>query len=246
MACGVLNCPGPVAGLAARLHPVAVLVELRDARVDVAVADVDVALRVPRHVGRLAEPTVLRRSRRRHVFPRLGAVGRLLAAAEDPLDATRSIEADDHVRALVDRPDVVVPVDAHGVGERPPVEVLADLANELAGWRELQELRRHRAEGGPGGAARPGKHEDPSLRVDRDARHFTEVDIVRQLQEVGHRLELDDGSRRLRRLTRRRHRHGRQRERGREESDTGCRHRFLRMKLGVVSEPRHCSRAHRP
>src|SRR5579872_2652186 len=42
----------PIAPL---LHPIAVLVELGDARVDVAVADEDVALRVPGHVGGLPE-----------------------------------------------------------------------------------------------------------------------------------------------------------------------------------------------
>ena len=38
-----------------RLDPVAVLVELRDARVHVAVADVDVVVAIPRHVGRAVE-----------------------------------------------------------------------------------------------------------------------------------------------------------------------------------------------
>ena len=151
-------------------------------------------LRVPGDVGGLPEPRGLGSGRRRHVFPGLGAVGRLLAAAEHPLDAAGSVEANDHVRALVDGPDVVVPVDADSVGERPPVEVLPNLTHELAARRELQELRRDRAEGRPGSTARPGEHENPSLRVDRNAGDFTEVDVVRQLQEVGHRLELDGGS----------------------------------------------------
>src|SRR4029450_7013475 len=55
-----------------RRHPVAVLRELRGARVDVAVADVDVAFGVPGDVGRLAELTVDRRPRRRHARPVLG------------------------------------------------------------------------------------------------------------------------------------------------------------------------------
>src|ERR1043166_955226 len=45
-----------------RLHPVAALVELGDARVHVAVADVDVVLRIPRHAGRACEQS-LRRAR---------------------------------------------------------------------------------------------------------------------------------------------------------------------------------------
>jgi len=42
-------------------------------------------------------------------------VGRFLPAAEHHDDAPVGIEPDDHVRPLVDRPDVVVLVDAHGV-----------------------------------------------------------------------------------------------------------------------------------
>src|SRR5206468_648966 len=48
---------------AVRADPVAVLVELGDARVDVPVADVDIALRIPGHVGGLAELAVDGRQR---------------------------------------------------------------------------------------------------------------------------------------------------------------------------------------
>src|SRR5207237_10677957 len=63
---------GPGARSAPRLHPVAVAVVLRDARVDVAVADVDVALRIPRDVGGLAEQSVDGWQRRAPVLPRRG------------------------------------------------------------------------------------------------------------------------------------------------------------------------------
>ena len=46
---------GLVAGLAPGLEPVAVLIDFRDARIDVAVADVGVAGGIPGHVGHLAE-----------------------------------------------------------------------------------------------------------------------------------------------------------------------------------------------
>src|SRR5262249_56042211 len=49
---------GALAVLAPRLHPVAVLVVFGDACVHVAVADEDVALRIPGHIGRLAEAAV--------------------------------------------------------------------------------------------------------------------------------------------------------------------------------------------
>src|SRR5262245_55080747 len=117
--------------LAPRFHPVAVPVVLRYARVDVAVGDVGIALRVPRYVGWLAKEAVDVRQRRVDVLPRSGLmVGRFLPAAEHHLHAARRIEPDDHVRALVDRPDVVVLVDADAVRERPSVQAPADLADE--------------------------------------------------------------------------------------------------------------------
>ena len=156
MLCGVLNCPGSVAGLAPRLDPVAVLVELRDARIDVAVADVDVAGGVPGHVGRPGGS-----------WPSIGGSGGFgcFSGSVSSSDAsclrpntivTRpcGIELDDHVRALVGDPDVVVLVDAHGVRERPGVEVLADLAHELAVCVELEQLRGGRAIGRAGACCR--------------------------------------------------------------------------------------------
>ena len=51
-------------------------------------------------------------------------------------------ELDDHVRAFVDRPDVVLRVDADAVRHLEAVETLADLADELAVLVELEEARR--------------------------------------------------------------------------------------------------------
>ena len=94
------------------------------------------------------------RQRRLRTLQRSGVlVGRFLLAAEHHDDAALGIELDHHVRALVDDPDVVLLVDAHGVGERPGVQVLADLADELACRVELQQLRRGRGVGGPAGVA---------------------------------------------------------------------------------------------
>ena len=69
-------------------------------------------------------------------------------------DAAGRVELDDHVRALVDGPDVVVAIDAHRVRERPGVEALADLAHELAVRAELEQLRGRRRVGRPAGAVR--------------------------------------------------------------------------------------------
>src|ERR1700728_4695437 len=98
-----------------------------DPRIDITVADVGVALGVPGDIGRLAEQAVDRRQWRIDVFPRLGAVGGFLAAAEYPLDAAGRIKLDDHVRALVDGPDVVILVDAHAMRKSPGIKTLADL-----------------------------------------------------------------------------------------------------------------------
>ena len=58
--------------------------------------------------------------------------GRFLLAAEHPHDAALRVEPDDHVRALVDGPDIVVPIDAHAVRLRPGIETFADLPHEVA------------------------------------------------------------------------------------------------------------------
>ena len=87
---------GALAALPPRLHPVAVLVVFGDARVHVAVADVDVAVRIPGHVGRLAEAAIHMRQRRIGVaLVRMGLdVGRFRLASEHHLDAAFRAELD--------------------------------------------------------------------------------------------------------------------------------------------------------
>ncbi len=184
--------------LADRRDVVAVLGELRDAGVDVAVADVDVALGVPRDVGRLAELTRHGRPRRIHSLPRLGFVRRLFLPSEHQRHAPFRIEADDHVRALVDRPEVVVLVEADRVRVRPGVEALADFANEFAGLVEEQHLRRRRAVRGAAGAVRSREDRDLALRVDGDARRLAEIHAGRQLEEIDVGVERDFRRRLLR------------------------------------------------
>ena len=193
-----VELPGRRAALAPRLHPVAVLIVLGDARVDVAVADVEVAVRVPRDVGRLAEQAVHVRQRRIGMLPRPRVlVGGFLPPAVHLRHAPGAVELDDHVRALVDGPDVVVLVDAHRVRERPRVEVLADFADELALGAELEQLRRRRRIGRSVRALRAGEHEDVPLRIDRDAGDLAEVHAGRQLEEIWHRNKRQRRNRRL-------------------------------------------------
>ena len=178
-----------VAALAPRFDPLAVLVEFRDARVVVAVADKNIACGIPRDVRRTIEGVHARRRRRR-------ACGRLLRTPFDQLplsseqhhDASLGIEFDDHVRSLVDAPDIVVFVDSDDVREFEAVEVLADLAKKLDVAIELEQLRMPAAV----------IHEDVALRVHGDAGHLAEVHVRRQFQKVRHRIERDVGRTRLR------------------------------------------------
>src|SRR6266446_2107967 len=128
-----MGLAGLVAAVAPRLEPVAVAVDLRDAGVDVAVADVGVAGGIPGDVGDLAEAAVLGRPRRAGVLQRPGfLIGGFLLAAEHNRHQPLRIELHYHVRALVRDPDVVAADGAHRVAERPGIQVLADLAHELA------------------------------------------------------------------------------------------------------------------
>src|SRR5262245_48808093 len=139
-----------IAGAAKRLHPVAVSVVLRDARVDIAVADEDVALWIPRHVGRLAELAINRRQGRTHAFPWLRFVRGLLFPPEDHRHVAGRIEANNHIRALVDRPDVVVLVHSDVVRVREAVQILPDLTDELSCLVELEQLRGRSTKRRPG------------------------------------------------------------------------------------------------
>ena len=68
-----------------------------------------------------------------------------LLAPEHHRHPALGIELDDHVRAFVRGPDVVLLVDPHRVRERPGVQVVADLANVFAvGDRTPEAARRPR------------------------------------------------------------------------------------------------------
>jgi hypothetical protein len=54
-----IELAGSGARPAPRFEPLAVLVDLGDARIDVAVGDIGIALRIPRYVGRLAKAAIL-------------------------------------------------------------------------------------------------------------------------------------------------------------------------------------------
>ena len=90
-------------------------------------------------------------------------------------------ELDEHVGAFVDRPDVVLRVDAHRVREGEAVVVAADLAHEVALRRVLEQPRLV-------GAV---VDVDVALRVGRDAHVLAGVDAGRVLEEIWHRFVRD-------------------------------------------------------
>src|SRR5262249_19856677 len=108
------------------------------------------------------------------------------------------VEAHDHVRSLVDRPDpdIVVLVDAHCVRIRPGIEVLADFPEILAVRAEFQQLSRARPVGRSCGVG-AREYEDMSFGVDGDPRAFAELEIRRELEEVGSRVKGNLRNRRL-------------------------------------------------
>ena len=109
---------------------------------------------------------------------------RILAPADRHQHLALGAELDEHVGAFVDRPDVVLRVDAHRVREREAVVVAADLAHERALRRVLEQPRLV-------GAV---VDVDVALRVGGDAHVLAGVDAGRVLEEVGHRFVRDHGT----------------------------------------------------
>ena len=123
------------------------------------------------------------------MLPRFGIfIGSFFLAPKHHHDAAFGIELDDHVRTLVDGPDVVIFINANHVRERPRVKVLADFPNVFSVLVELEQL------GGSGGICRSRRasameHEDVSLGICCDSGNLTEIQVRRQLQEVHVRVE---------------------------------------------------------
>jgi len=130
-------------------------------------------------------------------------VDRLRLAADRHQDAAVLVELHDQVGGLVNHPDVVLRVDTDDVREHEAVDADPDLADEGALVVELEQARaavREDARPAERGGRRPRARvdEDVALRVGGDARHFTEIQLVGQLQEVRHRVERNLGNRQLR------------------------------------------------
>ena len=165
--------------LAAILRQVtAVAVILDDAVVAVAVGDKDVARRIPGDIGGAAQGVFLVR--------RIGALGRgrgavggqrAMADHHQHLGAF-GVELGDDIGALVHRPDIVVMVHPHRMGELETIEALADFLDELAVGAEFPQPGLRPAE----------KRKDMSLGVGGDALKLAHIVALGRLEEIGHRL----------------------------------------------------------
>ena len=75
-------------------------------------------------------------------------------------------------------------IDAHGMRERPGVEIVADLAQELSVGVELEQLRGRGTVGRACGVA-ARKDEDMLLGIDGDAGDLAEVHVGRKFKKSG-------------------------------------------------------------
>src|SRR5262245_23237671 len=103
---------GLITGFTPRLEPVAIFVDLRDSRIDVAITNVSVARCIPGHVRYLSEQSIFGRQRWLNLFQRTSPVVRgLLLASEHHGNPSFRIELDHHIGALIGYPNVVLLVD---------------------------------------------------------------------------------------------------------------------------------------
>ena len=93
-------------------------------------------------------------------------------------DSSRGIELDDHVRSLIDGPDVVLRVHTHRVRELEAVVPLADFANILAILIELEQTC----------VGAPCVNKNMSLGIGRNTDRFAHIQSRRKLQEVWYGL----------------------------------------------------------
>src|ERR1700691_1090569 len=90
----------------------------------------------------LAKHSVHGRQWRFGMFERFGALVRgFLFTSEDHQHPALGIELDDHVRTLIRYPDIPFRIDLYRMAKRPCVQVVADLADELAVGAKFKQLR---------------------------------------------------------------------------------------------------------
>src|ERR1700751_3648771 len=97
---------------------------------------------IPGDIRRLPELAVNSGAWRLEVRPpRLVFVRGFLLAPEHHHNPALWVELHDHVRAFVDRPDVVIFVHADSMSERPSVQIFSYLADIVSIGTKLEQLR---------------------------------------------------------------------------------------------------------
>ena len=132
-----------------------------------------------------SQATSVGRAERIFLGWRRGAIGRCDCAcdhfrpvADHHHDPPRRIELDDHVGPLVHGPDVVLRIDAHGVGKLEAVVALAEFADVDSVLIELEQARV--------GAAREDKY--VSLGVRGHAHGLAHIQAGGELEKVRYRI----------------------------------------------------------
>ena len=167
------------AQLADGLHEAAVLVVLDHARIEVAVGHEDVALLIEGDVGLAAEAILLVAPVGAALARHVAETGhRIFTPANGHQHLALGAELDQHVGALVHRPDVVLGVDAHGMRKGKAVVAAANLADEHAERAVFEQPRLV-------GAV---IDEDVALRVGGNAHVLAGVNPRRVLEEVRDRF----------------------------------------------------------
>src|SRR5262249_8884816 len=109
------------------------------------------------------------------------------------------IKFDHNIRALIRDPNIVLRVDLDRVGVGPCVQVVSDLSHKLAILPKFQKLCCSRSIRRASRVA-PREDEDVTFGINRNASHFTKIEIVWKMQEVRYRTVWDFGD--LRSLSR--------------------------------------------
>ena len=95
---------------------------------------------------------------------------------------------------MIDDPDVVLRINAHLLRNEEAIRILADLANVLPGFIELEKPRPAVQEwpgraDGDRGMARARIDKNISLGIRRHAADFTKMNVGRRFQQIAVRIE---------------------------------------------------------
>ena len=172
---------------------VPVHVELHHARVHIAVADEDVAVRIPGHIGGPVEVAA--------DGPRFALVGKLdvamvplFPAPQVHADITIWVELDDRIGSLVYDPEVVLVIEAHLVGIGDAVHALPDLSHVVAVLVELEQLRSGiRPDWTLICTTRVIENHDVSHGIHCNTEDFAQIHVRGVLERPGKRLERNLG-----------------------------------------------------